>query len=207
MIEYENLQKVNIRLFDEYKKEFDKFLQSGWYVLGNNVKNFENQFSKFCESQYCAGVASGLDALIIALDAFNFKKGSEVLVPSNTYIATILAIVRCGLRPVLIEPNIKTYNIDPNKIEESISHATVAIIAVHLYGKSCDMDTIVELSKKFSLLNSDSCFGYKKSILKIINDKSLKIKLSINAKKIYLKKYESQKCEKEFQNIYSRAIK
>ncbi len=157
MIEYENLQKVNIRLFDEYKEEFDKFLQSGWYVLGNNVKNFESQFSKFCESQYCAGVASGLDALIIALDAFNFKKGSEVLVPSNTYIATILAIVRCGLCPVLVEPNIKTYNIDPNKIEESISNATVAIIAVHLYGKSCDMDTIVDLSKKYNLEIIEDC--------------------------------------------------
>lgn len=157
MIEYENLQKVNVRLFDEYKEEFDKFLQSGWYVLGNNVKNFESQFSKFCESQYCAGVASGLDALIIALDAFNFKKGSEVLVPSNTYIATILAIVRCGLRPILVEPNIKTYNIDPNKIEESISNATVAIIAVHLYGKSCDMDTIVDLSKKYNLEIIEDC--------------------------------------------------
>jgi len=157
MIEYENLQKVNIGLFDEYKEEFDKFLQSGWYVLGNNVKNFESQFSKFCESQYCAGVASGLDALIIALDAFNFKKGSEVLVPSNTYIATILAIVRCGLCPVLVEPNIKTYNIDPNKIEESISNATVAIIAVHLYGKSCDMDTIVDLSKKYNLEIIEDC--------------------------------------------------
>jgi dTDP-4-amino-4,6-dideoxygalactose transaminase len=157
MIEYENLQKVNIGLFDEYKEEFDKLLQSGWYVLGNNVKNFESQFSKFCESQYCAGVASGLDALIIALDAFNFKKGSEVLVPSNTYIATILAIVRCGLCPVLVEPNIKTYNIDPNKIEESISNATVAIIAVHLYGKSCDMDTIVDLSKKYNLEIIEDC--------------------------------------------------
>ena len=103
------------------------------------------------------GVASGLDALILSLKAFNFEKDSEVIVPSNTYIATILSILHCGLKPVLVEPDVQTYNIDPAKIEESITPATKAIMIVHLYGKPCNMDPIIELTKKYNLKLIEDC--------------------------------------------------
>ncbi len=151
MIEYENLRLVNQKLFDKYKETFDSFLQSGWFVLGGQVAKFEEEFARFNGTKHCIGVASGLDALILAIDAFKFPKDSEIIVPANTYIATILAIVRNGFKPVLVEPDIVTYNIDPSKIEEKITKNTKAILIVHLYGKSCDMDPIVSISQKYDL--------------------------------------------------------
>jgi len=157
MIEYENLKKVNEKLFDKYKDSFDKFLKSGWYVLGNQVSKFEDEFAQFCNTNHCIGVASGLDALILAIDAFNFPKGSEIIVPANTYIATILAIVRNGFKPVLVEPDIHTYNIDNSKIEVKITKNTKAILAVHLYGKACEMDKIVNIANKYDLKIIEDC--------------------------------------------------
>ncbi len=106
MIEYENLAKVNQEFFDDYKKILENTLESGWYILGNNVSTFENEFASFIGSKYCIGVASGLDALNLALRCFKFPAGSEVIVPSNTYIATILSIIQNGLRLILVEPDI-----------------------------------------------------------------------------------------------------
>jgi len=157
MIEYENLKKVNEKLFDKYKNNFDAFVNSGWYVLGNQVNEFENEFARFCTTRYSVGVASGLDALILAIDAFKFPKGSEIIVPANTYIATILAIVRNGFKPVLVEPNIKTYNIDALKIEEKITKNTKAILVVHLYGKPCEMNKITEIANKNDLKMIEDC--------------------------------------------------
>jgi len=157
MIEYENLKRVNERLFDRYKKSFDEFLKSGWYILGSQVSKFEEEFAKFCDTNYCVGVASGLDAIILAIDAFDFPKDSEIIVPANTYIATILAIVRNGFKPVLVEPDINTYNIDPNKIEEKITKNTKAILVVHLYGKACKMDKIVNIANKYDLKIIEDC--------------------------------------------------
>ena len=157
MIKYEDLKRVNEKLFDDYKKSFDKFLKSGWYVLGGNVSAFENEFASFCESSYGIGVASGLDALILAIDAFEFPKDSEIIVPSNTYIATILAIIRNGFKPVLVEPDIKTYNIDTTKIEDKITKRTKAILVVHLYGKACDMDSIIDISNRYNLKIIEDC--------------------------------------------------
>lgn len=151
MIEYENLKLVNKKLFSKYKESFDSFLESGWFILGDQVKKFEEEFAKFNNTKYCIGVASGLDALIIAINALKFPKNSEIIVPSNTYIATILAIIRNGFKPILVEPEITTYNIDPNKIEEKISKNTKGILVVHLYGKSCDMDPIIQIAKKYNL--------------------------------------------------------
>lgn len=151
MIEYENLKKVNEKFFEEYKKAFEEVLNSGWYVLGENVKKFEEEFAKYLGVKHCIGVASGLDALILAIDALDLPDNSEIIVPSNTYIATILAVVRNGLKPILVEPDIQTYNIDPTKIEEKITEKTKAIIVVHLYGKPCDMDPILALAKKYNL--------------------------------------------------------
>ncbi|MCX6327614.1 MAG: DegT/DnrJ/EryC1/StrS family aminotransferase [Bacteroidia bacterium] len=154
---YENLYKSNLEFFNDYKKEFSKVLDSGWFILGNNVKKFEEEFSDYCGSKYCAGLASGLDALSIALQILNFQKGSEIIVPSNTYIATVLSIINNGLIPVLVEPDIKTYNIDTAKIEEKITLKTKAIMVVHLYGKCCEMDKIMEIARAKNLKVIEDC--------------------------------------------------
>ncbi|MCZ2143389.1 MAG: DegT/DnrJ/EryC1/StrS family aminotransferase [Ignavibacteriales bacterium] len=152
LTEYENLGKLNAPFFEEYKKSFADTLDSGWYILGNKVKNFEEEFARYNGAPFCLGVASGLDALILALKAFGFPPNSEVIVPSNTYIATILAILHAGLKPVLVEPDIHTYNIDPSKIEEQITPRTVALMVVHLYGKACEMGQIMEIKRKHNLV-------------------------------------------------------
>ncbi len=157
MIEYENLARLNSPFFNEYEKSFDVTLKSGWYILGKAVNQFEKEFASYCQTGFCCGVANGLDALIISLNAFQFDKGDEVIVPSNTYIATILAIIHNGLKPVLVEPDISTYNIDPKKIEEKISPRTRAIVVVHLYGKLCEMETILAIAKKHGLKVIEDC--------------------------------------------------
>lgn len=157
VIEYENLRKANEKFFDEYKQSFDATLNSGWFILGNAVKNFEEEFAQFNTNKCCIGVANGLDALILCLRALKFERGSEVIVPSNTYIATILSILQNDLKPVLVEPDIRTYNIDPKKIEEAITPKTKAIMVVHLYGKACEMDPIVATAKKHHLALIEDC--------------------------------------------------
>ncbi|HAF28014.1 MAG TPA: aminotransferase [Bacteroidales bacterium] len=157
MIEYENLAKVNKPFINEFKKVFGNVLDSGWFILGNEVKNFESEFAKYNKVNYCSGVASGLDALILSILALEIEKGSEIIVPSNTYIATILAIIQNGLIPVLVEPDINTYNIDPLKIEKAIAKKTKAVIVVHLYGKPCDMEPILEICKNYKLFLIEDC--------------------------------------------------
>ncbi len=157
MIEYENLRLSNELFFSEWKKEFDAVMESGWYILGENVKTFEKSFADYCGVKHCTGVANGLDALILALRVCGFDPGSEVIVPSNTYIATILSIIQNGLKPVLVEPDIKTYNIDPGLIEDKITSRTKAILVVHLYGKVCDMDKILAIAKRHNLKVIEDC--------------------------------------------------
>ena len=154
---YENLYKSNLEFFDEFKIGFSDVLDSGWYVLGKNVKLFEEEFAKYCGSGFCVGLASGLDALTIALKNFDFPQGSEIIVPSNTYIATILSIINEGLYPVLVEPDIRSYNIDPSKIEEKITSKTKAIMVVHLYGKCCEMDKILKIAETKNLKLVEDC--------------------------------------------------
>ena len=151
MIEFENLVKVNQVLFERYEETFSSFLRNKSYILGSNLDDFEKGFADYCNSKYCVGVASGLDALTLALRSLKFNKGSEIIVPSNTYIATILAVINSGHVPVLVEPNISTYNIDTSKIEQKISSKTRAIIPVHLYGKCCAMDDISCIADSHSL--------------------------------------------------------
>jgi dTDP-4-amino-4,6-dideoxygalactose transaminase len=157
MIEYENLHKTNQKFFEEFRTKFNEVLESGWFILGKQVESFEAEFAFYLGVKHCIGVGSGLDALILALDAIEFEPGSEVIVPSNTYIATIIAVIRAKLKPVLVEPDIRTYNIDPFKIEEKITSKTRAIIPVHLYGKSCDMDPIMEIAQKYNLIIIEDC--------------------------------------------------
>jgi len=157
LIEYENLGRANASFMDGYRTAFDKVLKSGWFINGEEVKAFEREFATYCGTSECVGVANGLDALYLALKAFGFKPGSEVLVPSNTYIATILAIVNAGLVPVPVEPDIRTYEIDPLKIEGRITSRTVAVMVVHLYGKMCDMDPIISICRTSGLKLVEDC--------------------------------------------------
>lgn len=157
MIEYESLGRLNRGFEKEYLQCFRDLLDSGWYILGKKVESFEKAFASYCGTKYCIGVASGLDALMLALRSYEFPVGSEVLVPSNTYIATILSILQCGLKPILVEPDIRTYNIDPLKIEEKITKNTRAIMVVHLYGKSCDMESIMQIASKYDLPVIEDC--------------------------------------------------
>jgi len=151
MIEYENLQKLNNPFLEEYTKSFSDIFNSGWYILGNNVAKFENEFAKYCGTEYCIGLNSGLDALVLAIKALELPEQSEIIVPSNTYIATILAILQNNHIPVLAEPYITTYNISPKEIERKITKKSRAIIAVHLYGKLAEMDKITEIAQKHNL--------------------------------------------------------
>lgn len=157
MIEYENLRDLNKNFEAEFVQSFNDLLQSGHFILGKKVEAFETSFSKYLGLNHCVGVASGLDALLLSLKAFNFPSNSEVIVPSNTYIATILAIIQAGLKPVLVEPDIETYNINPDLIEAKVSKSTVAIIIVHLYGKSCEMDKILQVCSKYDLKLIEDC--------------------------------------------------
>lgn len=156
-IPYESLKILNSPFESALKDKFADFLEKGWYILGEEVKLFEEEFAKYHEEKYVVGVANGLDALILSLKCCNFKPGDEVIVPSNTYIATILAIIHCDLVPVLVEPDSHTYNIDPQAIPAAITEKTVAIMVVHLYGQCCEMDPIMETVKKHGLKLIEDC--------------------------------------------------
>ncbi|QBL11718.1 DegT/DnrJ/EryC1/StrS family aminotransferase [Campylobacter helveticus] len=157
MVKFLDLKKVNERFNKEFEVKFKELLDSGWFLLGEQTKLFEKQFANYCGVEHCIGVANGLDALRLIIRAFDFEKGSEILVPANTYIASILAISDNDCKPILIEPELRTYNIDPNRIEANISSKTKAIMVVHLYGKVCDMDKISTIAQKYSLKLIEDC--------------------------------------------------
>jgi dTDP-4-amino-4,6-dideoxygalactose transaminase len=156
-IEYENLALLNAPFMAELEKHAVETLRSGWYILGKRVEAFESEFARYCGATHCVGLASGLDALLLALKALELPPGSEVIVPSNTYIATILAVLQAGHKPVLVEPDIRTYNIDPAKIEAAVTAKTRALMIVHLYGKPCDMDPIMEICRRRNLHLVEDC--------------------------------------------------
>ncbi len=155
MIKFLDLKQINLQYQTELTAAFEKVLNSGWYIMGKELQTFETDFARFCGTKYCIGVANGLDALILIMEGYKelgvFKEGDEVIVPSNTYIASILAISKAGLKPVLCEPDINTYLIDPTLIEPLITERTKAILPVHLYGQLCDMHAINELAEKYGL--------------------------------------------------------
>jgi dTDP-4-amino-4,6-dideoxygalactose transaminase len=155
MIPFLDLKTINLKYEVDFKAAFDNVLQSGWYILGEQVMQFEKEFATYCGVKHAIGVANGLDALILIIEGYKelgiFSVGDEIIVPSNTYIASILAISKAGLIPVLVEPCIGTYLIDCTKIEEKLSEKTVAILPVHLYGQLCDMDAINTIAKKYNL--------------------------------------------------------
>lgn len=155
MIQFLDLKLINSKYKKDILDSITNVLESGWYILGEEVKNFENSFAKYCGVKNCIGVANGLDALILIFKAYKelgfMEDGDEVIVPANTYIASILAISHCNLKPVLVEPDIETYNINPNLIAEKITPKTKAILAVHLYGRSAKMNEISQIAKKYNL--------------------------------------------------------
>lgn len=142
--------------YEELKEELDatymRVMKSGWYILGKEVEVFEEEFANYCRVKHCVGVSNGLDALKLLLLAYEIGPGDEVIVPSNTYIATWLAVSQVGAKPVPVEPDIRTYSIDPSLIVKAITSRTKAIIPVHLYGQPADMDPIMEVAEKNKLV-------------------------------------------------------
>ncbi len=148
------------RGFFQYQEEFEQkaidVLRSGWYVLGKEVSSFEEEFAAYIGSEYCVGLASGLDALWMAFRVLGVKEGDEVIVQSNTYIASVMGITINGATPIFVEPD-DFYGIDASKIEEKITEKTKAILVVHLYGQACQMDMICEIAKKYNLFLVEDC--------------------------------------------------
>lgn len=144
-------------LDSELRGAFERVYDRSWYIEGVEDEEFEKAFAKYCHTDYCVGVGNGLDSLMLALKALGVGEGDEVIVPSNTYIATALAVTYVGAKPVFVEPDIKTFNIDPNRIEDAITDKTKAIMPVHLYGQACDMDPIMEIAKKHGLYVVEDC--------------------------------------------------
>ena len=156
MIKFLDLKKVNQPFESAFKQKMEHFLEGGWYILGKEVKLFEESFAQYCGVKHCIGVGNGLDALVLILKANihlgKIQKGDEVIVPSNTYIATILAVLEADLVPILVEPRLETYNLNPDLIEAKITPKTKAILPVHLYGQLAEMDAIDTIAKKHNFL-------------------------------------------------------
>ncbi len=156
MMKFLDLHKINARFELELQEKFQQFLDSGHYILGKEVETFESSFASYCGTKHCIGTANGLDALFLIFKAYiqlgKLQLGDEVIVPANTYIASILSIIHAGLKPVLVEPDEQTFNISPKEIERHLSTNTKAILAVHLYGQLADMDAINKISLQKNLL-------------------------------------------------------
>ena len=144
-------------LSNELRGAFDRVFTRSWYIEGVEDEAFEKAFAEYCGTKYCVGVGNGLDALMLALKALGIGEGDEVIVPSNTYIATALAVTYVGATPVFVEPDISTFNINPELIVAAISKKTKAIMPVHLYGQACDMDPIMDVAKKYGLYVVEDC--------------------------------------------------
>ena len=156
MIQFLDLKKINAPYETAFQEKLKLVLEKGWYILGNEVATFENNFAHYCSTKYCVGVGNGFDALVLIFKGYiqlgKLQKGDEVIVPANTYIASILAILEADLIPVLVEPKWETYNINPDLIPEKITSKTKAILAVHLYGQLAEMHTIIEIARQNNLL-------------------------------------------------------
>lgn len=156
MVKFLDLHKINARFELEFQQKFKEFLNSGHYILGNEVAAFEKNFANYCGTNHCIGVSNGLDALILIFQAYIelgiLKTNDEVIVPANTFIATIFSIEKTGLKPVLVEPDIHTYTLSALEIEKHITTRTKAILVVHLYGMLAEMDSINSIAKKNNLL-------------------------------------------------------
>lgn len=156
-VPFVSFKPLEKELDNEIRSAFERVYACSWYIEGEEDIAFEESFAKFCSSKYCVGTGNGLDALFLTLKALGIKRGDEVIVPSNTYIATALAVTYVGATPIFVEPDIQTFNIDPTRIEAAITDKTKAIMPVHLYGQACDMDYIMEIAQKYRLYVVEDC--------------------------------------------------
>lgn len=156
-IPFVSFKPMEKELDKELRNAFERVYTRSWYIEGQEDKNFEKAFAEFCGVKYCVGVGNGLDGLMLALKALQIGPNDEVIVPSNTYIATALAVTYVGAKLVFVEPDIRTFNIDPSKIKEAITPNTKAIMPVHLYGQPCDMEPIMDIAKKHNLYVIEDC--------------------------------------------------
>jgi len=156
MISFLDLKKINKPYETAFQEKLKLVLDNGWYILGKEVETFEKAFAEYCHSGYCIGVGNGFDALVLIFKGYielgKLQKGDEVIVPANTYIASILAILQADLVPVLVEPKLETYNINPDLIQEKITSKTKAILVVHLYGQLAEMEIINEIADQNNLI-------------------------------------------------------
>ncbi len=157
VIEYESLARSNGEYMADLEAAASRVIRSGWYVLGQEVAGFEAEFARYVGAKHCIGVANGLDALVLSIEALDLPKGSDILVASNTYIATILAVVRAGHRPVLVEPELATFNMDPACLPQALTTNTRAVCVTHLFGKTCRMDAIGAFAREHGVKIVEDC--------------------------------------------------
>ena len=161
MIKFLDLAKINAQYEQELKAACSRVIDSGWYIMGNELAAFENEFAQYCGTNYAVGIANGLDALTLTFRAWKelgkLREGDEIIVPANTYIASILAITENGLIPVLVEPDEATYNLCPFKTKAAITSKTKAILPVHLYGLISPMPALMEIAEEYDLLVLEDC--------------------------------------------------
>ena len=156
-IPFVSFRPMERELDQDLRSAFERVLARSWYIRGAEDEAFEKAFAQYCGARYCVGVGNGLDALMLALKALDVGAGDEVIVPSNTYIATVLAVMYVGAKPIFVEPDIRTFNIDSARIEEVITSKTRVIMPVHLYGQACDMEPIMEIACKHGLKVVEDC--------------------------------------------------
>lgn len=161
MVKYLDLKRINESFEPELSEAVMKVARSGWYLFGEEVSRFEQRFARYCGVEHCIGVGNGLDALTLILMSYislgRLQRGDEVIVPANTYIASILSVIRAGLTPVFCEPELETCNIDPSRIEELLTERTKVIMVVHLYGRVCRMSEINAIARQRGLLVVEDC--------------------------------------------------
>ena len=176
MILFLDLKKINEPYETAFQEKMKAVLDNGWYILGNEVKEFESSFAKYCGAKYCIGTGNGFDALVLIFKGYiqlgKLQKGDEVIVPANTYIASILAILQADLIPVLVEPKLETYNINPNLVLEKITSKTKAILVVHLYGQLAEMEEINQIAFANNLLVVEDAAQAHGAILEVESQKS-----------------------------------
>ena len=157
MIPFLDVKAINLRFKNELELAMKQVLESGWYILGEKSRAFEKAFAEYCGIEHCIGCGNGLDALRLGIKALGFGENDEIIVPANTYIASILAISDNGCKPIFVEPSLQTYNIDVEKIESAITPNTKAILVVHLYGQVVEMQKVWELAQKYNLAIIEDC--------------------------------------------------
>lgn len=156
-VPFSTFDYMHSEIRDEILKKFKEVYDAGWFIQGNEVSQFEKEFAQFCNAKYCVGVGNGLDAIYLALRALDISKGDEVIIPSNTFIATALAVSYAGATPVLVDPSPNTYNMCIKGLEEAVTKKAKAIIPVHLYGQAADMDEIIKFANKHNLKIVEDC--------------------------------------------------